>query len=132
MINVLDVKSPSPSCTSTFSTSKLFPLDSSNSHGQYLFLNDPSLGVKKTQPKEWKAKELPDHWLEFAKHVQRWNKLSKRDKRTIQLFWPHRHCELSYEEISAELDIPLGTVKAQLFRAREFLSNLLRHRKDSI
>ena len=40
--------------------------------------------------------------------------------------------ELSYEEISEELDIPLGTVKAQLFRAREFLSNLLKHRRDSI
>ena len=40
--------------------------------------------------------------------------------------------ELSYEEISKELEIPLGTVKAQLFRAREFLSNLLKHRKDNI
>ena len=28
--------------------------------------------------------------------------------------------EYSYEEISAELEIPLGTVKAQLFRARDF------------
>ncbi len=33
--------------------------------------------------------------------------------------------ELSYEEIATELDIPLGTVKAQLFRAKEVLSNLL-------
>lgn len=33
--------------------------------------------------------------------------------------------EMSYEEISTELDIPLGTVKAQLFRAKEVLSNLL-------
>jgi RNA polymerase sigma-70 factor (ECF subfamily) len=32
---------------------------------------------------------------------------------------------MSYEEISTELDIPLGTVKAQLFRAKEVLSNLL-------
>lgn len=40
--------------------------------------------------------------------------------------------ERSYDEISKELDIPLGTVKAQLFRAREFLANLLKHRKDSI
>lgn len=29
--------------------------------------------------------------------------------------------EQSYEEIATALDIPLGTVKAQLFRAREFL-----------
>ena len=35
--------------------------------------------------------------------------------------------EYSYEEISKELDIPLGTVKAQLFRAREFLSNVIRN-----
>lgn len=34
--------------------------------------------------------------------------------------------ELSYEEISKELDLPLGTIKAQLFRAREFLSNVLK------
>lgn len=33
--------------------------------------------------------------------------------------------ELTYEEIARELDIPLGTVKAQLFRAKEILYNLL-------
>ncbi|PKP35530.1 MAG: RNA polymerase subunit sigma-24 [Bacteroidetes bacterium HGW-Bacteroidetes-17] len=35
--------------------------------------------------------------------------------------------EFSYEEISKELDLPLGTVKAQLFRAREFLFNILKN-----
>ncbi|PSR15112.1 MAG: RNA polymerase subunit sigma-24 [Bacteroidetes bacterium] len=34
--------------------------------------------------------------------------------------------EYSYEEIASELDIPLGTVKAQLFRAKELLSDQLR------
>jgi len=33
--------------------------------------------------------------------------------------------ELSYDEIAKELNIPLGTVKAQLFRAKEMLYNLL-------
>lgn len=35
--------------------------------------------------------------------------------------------EYSYEEISDELSLPLGTVKAQLFRARELLYNILKH-----
>ncbi|MFO8086204.1 MAG: sigma-70 family RNA polymerase sigma factor [Bacteroidales bacterium] len=40
--------------------------------------------------------------------------------------------EYSYEEICQELDLPLGTVKAQLFRAREFLYHILDHSRDSI
>lgn len=40
--------------------------------------------------------------------------------------------ELSYEEIAEELNLPLGTVKAQLFRARDFLANLMENTKDSI
>jgi RNA polymerase sigma-70 factor (ECF subfamily) len=40
--------------------------------------------------------------------------------------------EFSYEEISEELDIPLGTVKAQLFRARELLYGILKKRHDTI
>jgi len=35
--------------------------------------------------------------------------------------------EYAYEEIAKELDLPLGTVKAQLFRARELLYNILKH-----
>ena len=40
--------------------------------------------------------------------------------------------ELSYEEISEELGLPLGTVKAQLFRARDFLATMMLKTKDSI
>jgi RNA polymerase sigma factor (sigma-70 family) len=40
--------------------------------------------------------------------------------------------ELSYEEIAAELQLPLGTVKAQLFRAREFLFQILKNSQDKI
>ncbi|MCQ2228055.1 MAG: sigma-70 family RNA polymerase sigma factor [Bacteroidales bacterium] len=35
--------------------------------------------------------------------------------------------ELSYEEISEQLELPLGTVKAQLFRSRELLYNILKN-----
>ncbi len=40
--------------------------------------------------------------------------------------------EYSYDEIAEELNLPLGTVKAQLFRAREFLYQILKHSKDKI
>ena len=40
--------------------------------------------------------------------------------------------EMSYDEISEELQLPLGTVKAQLFRAREFLFNILKHSIETI
>ena len=39
--------------------------------------------------------------------------------------------EYSYEEIAAELNLPLGTVKAQLFRAREFISNIMKNIPDN-
>lgn len=37
--------------------------------------------------------------------------------------------EYSYDEISQELSLPLGTVKAQLFRAKELLYNILKTNK---
>jgi RNA polymerase sigma factor (sigma-70 family) len=40
--------------------------------------------------------------------------------------------EKSYEEIAVELDLPIGTVKAKLFRAREFLYHLLNDRHEKI
>jgi RNA polymerase sigma-70 factor (ECF subfamily) len=52
-------------------------------------------------------------------------KLKPHYKKLIQLRY---FDELSYEEIAEEMDIPLGTVKAQLFRAREYLYNIM---KDS-
>ena len=40
--------------------------------------------------------------------------------------------EMSYDEISDKLNLPLGTVKAQLFRAREFLYNIMKHSIETI
>ncbi len=40
--------------------------------------------------------------------------------------------ELSYEEIAQELEAPLGTVKAQLHRARELMYDLIKNKKDHI
>ena len=38
----------------------------------------------------------------------------------------------SYEEIAKELDLPLGTVKAHIFRARALLYKHLREQRDTI
>ena len=40
--------------------------------------------------------------------------------------------ELSYEEVATELHLPVGTVKAQLFKARELMLELLQASKESL
>ena len=40
--------------------------------------------------------------------------------------------ELSYEEIATELDLPLGTVKAHIFRARALLYKFLKDRREDL
>ena len=52
------------------------------------------------------------------------SKLKPRYRRLIELRY---FSEFSYEEIATELNLPIGTVKAQLFRARELLSNILKN-----
>ncbi|MBS1764207.1 MAG: sigma-70 family RNA polymerase sigma factor [Bacteroidetes bacterium] len=51
------------------------------------------------------------------------DKLKPRYKTLVELRYFR---ELSYEEISEEMSLPLGTVKAQLFRAREFLYQIMK------
>ncbi len=51
------------------------------------------------------------------------NKLKPRYRTLVELRYFR---EFSYEEISEELKLPIGTVKAQLFRARELLYNILK------
>lgn len=57
------------------------------------------------------------------------SKLKPRYRKLVELRY---FKEFSYDEISKELDLPLGTVKAQLFRARELLFNILKHTSDKI
>ena len=40
--------------------------------------------------------------------------------------------EYSYDEIAVELDLPLGTVKAQLYRARDILSSVMEGSKKHL
>lgn len=51
------------------------------------------------------------------------DRLKPRYRRLVELRYFQ---ERSYEEISDELKLPLGTVKAQLFRAREFLYQIMK------
>lgn len=52
------------------------------------------------------------------------NNLKPKYREMIELFYFQ---EMSHEEISQRLDLPIGTIKAQLFRARELLYNALKH-----
>lgn len=58
--------------------------------------------------------------LEMVRHQL--TNLSTKYRLMIELRY---YEELSYEEIANELEIPLGTVKAQLFRAKEMMYNLM-------
>lgn len=56
------------------------------------------------------------------------DKLKPRYRKLVELRYFE---EKAYEEIAEELSLPLGTVKAQLFRAREFLFQMMSSTKDS-
>lgn len=55
--------------------------------------------------------------------------LPSKYQKLVRLRYFH---ELSYEEIAEELEAPLGTVKAQLHRARELLYDLVKNKKEHI
>lgn len=40
--------------------------------------------------------------------------------------------EMSYEEIAVKMELPVGTVKAQLFRARDLLLNILKNQENKM
>jgi RNA polymerase sigma-70 factor (ECF subfamily) len=57
------------------------------------------------------------------------DKLPPKYQKLVRLRYYH---ELSYEEIAKELDAPLGTVKAQLHRARELMFDMVKNKRDHI
>jgi RNA polymerase sigma-70 factor, ECF subfamily len=57
------------------------------------------------------------------------DKLKPRYKKLIELRY---FKEWSYEEISAHLNIPIGTVKGQLYRAKEILLQVLKNSREKI
>jgi len=54
------------------------------------------------------------------------DQLKPRYSRLVNLRY---YKEYSYEEIAKELELPIGTVKAQLFRAKELLSTILKNKE---
>lgn len=65
-----------------------------------------------------------------VKHMR--HLVSKLKPRYRELIEKRYFEELSYEEIADELNLPLGTVKAQLFRARDFLAQMMENTKEHI
>lgn len=74
----------------------------------------------------------PEESMQKDERIQRMRdvveKLKPRYKRLVELRYFE---EKSYEEISEILELPLGTVKAQLFRARDFMFDLMKTTKGT-
>lgn len=74
----------------------------------------------------------PEESMQKDERVQRMRdvveKLKPRYRRLVELRYFE---EKSYEEISEILELPLGTVKAQLFRARDFMFDLMKTTKGN-
>jgi RNA polymerase sigma factor (sigma-70 family) len=83
---------------------------------------------------EIKALELnpEEHMVKKQKVIMMRGIVEKLKPRYRQLVEMRYFEELSYEEISDKLNLPLGTVKAQLFRAREFLANIMKNSEGKI
>lgn len=69
-------------------------------------------------------------YTQKVKHMR--NLVEKLKPRYRELVELRYFDELSYEEIAESLNLPLGTVKAQLFRARDYLAVLMENTKDTI
>ncbi len=85
------------------------------------------------------ASRIPSQTLNPEEEMVRKQKI-KLMREVVEKLKPHYRTlielryfkEYSYDEIAEELNLPLGTVKAQLFRAREFLFQIMKNSKDII
>ncbi|MBA3947363.1 MAG: sigma-70 family RNA polymerase sigma factor [Herpetosiphonaceae bacterium] len=69
---------------------------------------------------------LPDELAERAEQERElWTALATLSPREQALMGLRYGADLSYEEIAATMDVPLGTVKTWLFRAKQRLTTLL-------
>ena len=76
---------------------------------------------------------MPDQEMEKSQRIAILrgivNKLKPKYRELVKLRY---FKEKTYEEISEDLDIPIGTVKAQLYRSREQLFKILSGSKESL
>lgn len=96
-------------------------------------IDEPVGSGEGSSPREFADPESQADKAVFDRERKQWvaraiERLPEKYRQVIVM----RHMdELSYEEISEALDVPLGTVKAHLFRARELLSKALRDKMAS-
>lgn len=93
-------------------------LDQSMDEGESL---SPSSLIQSDTP-DPEANMINEQKIKLLRDVV--TKLKPRYRSLIELRYFQ---EYSYEEISVHLELPIGTVKAQLFRARELLLNILKN-----
>lgn len=85
------------------------------------------------------SQNIKSQTLDPEEHIIKKEKI-KLLKEVVEKLKPHYkelvklryYEELSQEEIAVKLDLPLGTVKAQLFRARDLLFNILKNQEDKM
>jgi len=88
---------------------------------------------------EERAIELPDNTYRPDRHVMEdqqreliHNAIEQLPEKYHRVIVMRHQQEMSYEEIAEALDLPLGTVKAHIFRARALLYKHLRDRRHDL
>jgi len=95
--------------------------------GTMISLENDNENIEMSETARLKSKDLnPEERLIRKQKAILLHKVVRRLKPHYQTLVELRYFnELSYEEIAKELHLPLGTVKAQLFRARQMLFKLI-------